>query len=214
MTDPLRSVFVADDDAGVRESLGALFAAHQMPCETFASGAQLIDRMTRPHAGCALIDCCMPELDGVETLIRLRKHGIETPVLMITAHGDVDLAVRAMKAGAMDFIEKPWAREVLFDAVEIAFDADARSRRRRKDAARAQALIATLTPRERDVFDELITGAPNKVIARRLDLSPRTIEFHRARVLEKTAVASVADLVRLAFQADPKNAVGPPEAPA
>ncbi len=207
---PRQTVFVVDDDPGIRDSLSALFDAHCVAHEGFPSAEAFLERLGSPHQGCALVDCRMPALDGVETMRRLRAEGRTLPVIMMTAHGDVDLAVRAMKAGAMDFIEKPWARQTLFDAIEIAFERDARNRSQIADNERARDLIAGLTPREQDVYAELIQGASNKVIARRLDLSPRTVEFHRARIFEKTDTDNVAELVRLAYRAGQSGELAAP----
>ena len=195
-------VFVTDDDRGVRESLGALFDAVGQAHTLYPSGDALLSEITPEDAGCILLDYAMPGRNGMETLGVLRDRGISLPVIMITAHGDVSLAVEALKAGATDFVEKPWDKGILLNIVDRAVGED-RDRRSRNEARRAaKAAIQSFTPRERQVFEQLITGASNKVIARALDLSPRTVEFYRANVLEKSEATSVAELVRLAFLAE------------
>ncbi|MGD2131389.1 MAG: response regulator [Maricaulaceae bacterium] len=194
-------VFVADDDDGVRDALAALLEARRMPYETFASGDELIARLGEPARGCALVDYRMPDKTGLDVIEALAALPAAPPVIMITAHGDVELAVAAMRAGAFDFIEKPWETEALFKAIDRALETDRTRAEDEQARADARERIDRLTPRESEVMRELITGAANKVVARRLDLSPRTVEFHRARVFEKTEVQSVAELVRLAFAA-------------
>lgn len=193
------AVHIADDDDGVRESLSVLFEAHEIKAHLYASGDELLASMNKSDAGCILLDYYMPGLNGFETLKVLRQRGIGLPIIMITAHGDIELAVNVMKEGASDFVEKPWDRDVLISLVNRAMETD----RERSDIlsakAKAQEVIASFTPREKQVFDELILGGSNKVIARNLDLSPRTVEFYRANVLSKSDVQGVAGLVKLAF---------------
>lgn len=199
--DNTQCVFIADDDDGLRDSLEALFESIDQQVRLFESGDELLERLEGGESGCILLDYTMPGRDGLETLQALKDRNVPMPVIMMTAHGDINLAVSAMKAGALDFIEKPWAKDELFKLVERAMrlDQDTRAEADARDHARG--LVETFTPRELQVFDELIKGASNKVIARTLDLSPRTVEFYRSNVLEKSGCTSIAALVRLAYAA-------------
>lgn len=194
-------VYIADDDDGLRDSLGALFETIDQPVRLFESGDALLSGLHGTEAGCILLDYTMPGRDGLETLQALRDRAISMPVIMMTAHGDVSLAVSAMKAGALDFVEKPWAKDELFQLVERAMRLELDARPEHEARSQATTLVSSFTPRELQVFDELIKGASNKVIARTLDLSPRTVEFYRSNVLEKSGSTSIAALVRLAFKA-------------
>lgn len=198
----LPAVHIADDDDGVRESLAVLFEAHELETRLYASGDELLASLSKSDSGCVLLDYYMPGRNGYETLKALRAEGMNLPVIMITAHGDVGLAVDAMKAGAIDFVEKPWDRDVLIKLVDRAMQTDRDHRAIFDIKSNAKTIIASFTPREKQVFDQLILGGANKVIARELDISPRTVEFYRANVLEKSDVQGVAGLVRLAFLAD------------
>ncbi|PWE18510.1 DNA-binding response regulator [Marinicauda salina] len=199
---PAPRLYLVDDDPMVRESVEALFAAHDRAVATFSSIAGLLDSLEPDASGCLLLDIRMPGEDGVSAVPMLRERFPCLIIIMITAHADVDSAVRALKAGAVDFIRKPWRREVLFEAVDQALSRAGRLRTALDAHLTARKLMASLTPRERDVFEELITGAANKVVARRLNLSPRTVEFHRARIFEKTERKSAAELVRLKTDAE------------
>lgn len=192
-------IHVADDDVGVRDSLGALFEASEMPCRLYPSGDALLADITPRHSGCILLDYYMPGQDGLATLSALNRAGVNLPVIMITAHGDVGLAVSAMKAGAFDFIEKPWDKDVLLSVVRRALSQESEKRELAEERVGALEALSSFTPRERQVFDQLITGASNKLIARDLELSPRTVEYYRSCVFEKTGANGVAGLVRLAF---------------
>lgn len=201
MTTADMTVFIADDDAAMRDSLEALLTARGLAAEAFPSGDALLERMTDGVRGCVLLDYRMPGRDGLAILGEIQKLACPPPVIIITAHGDVSVAVRAMKTGAFDFIEKPWATQDLFAIIDRALAVEAERLETVTVRETARQRLAALTPRERDVMRGLIEGASNKVIARKLDLSPRTVEFHRARVLEKTGAANIADLVRLALTA-------------
>jgi len=198
-------VHIVDDDPDIRESTSALLGIEGFEAYAHPSVSALLAACPPDEAGCLLLDIRMPEEDGVASLPRLAaERPLLTPV-MITAHADVDTAVKALKTGALDFLRKPWRREDLLTAVEAALDHAARTRSERAETDAAARLLASLTPRETDVFEELITGAANKVVARRLDLSPRTVEFHRARIFEKTQTSSVAELVRLKTAAEARR---------
>lgn len=189
-------IYVVDDDDAVRDSLTLLLesSGHRVVAFEGAAGALAACGERRPD--CIITDVRMPEIDGLEFQERLRRGRIETPVIVMTGHADVPLAVRAMKAGAADFIEKPFSDEVLLTSIKTAL-----ARVGRGADAVIDARLESLTPRERDVLELLVVGHPNKVIAHRLDISPRTVEIHRARVMEKMQVKSLAELVRMAIQA-------------
>jgi len=194
-------IVVVDDDAGIRDSLDALLTAKGFTCEHFANAESFLAESAADDEAVILMDYSLEAMSGLEAIRRARASGDIRPVIMITAHGDIELAVEAMRAGASDFIEKPWDKDALSAsinrAVEVAESVAGVSAKRKK----AVDIIGSFTPREKEVFDQLITGASNKIVARALKLSPRTVEFYRANVFEKADVTSVAELVRLAFMA-------------
>ncbi len=197
------AVHVVDDDDAVRRALALLFRSAGIPAETHSSGFAFLEALPslrEDAVGCVLTDVRMPGLDGLELLRRLKQGGFRRPVVVMTAHGDVSTAVRAMKAGAVDFVEKPFEDEALLAAVEAALGAPQASGAAGADDAADR--IAALSPREREVLDLLISGKPNKLIARDLGLSPRTVEVHRARMMARLGVGSLAEAVRLAVQAE------------
>jgi len=194
-------VHVIDDDDGVRESLRFLLESAGLTVHAHASAEAFLAADLDP-AGCVLTDIRLPGMDGMELLRRLPAQGVRLPVIVMTGHADVPLAVQAMKAGAIDFLEKPFSEEALIAAVERAQEASRRISDSTAQAQQAHARLATLTRRERQVFDLLVQGLANKAIARALDASPRTIEVHRGRVMEKLSAHSLPDLVRLAQTAD------------
>lgn len=198
---PAGTVHVIDDDAPMRDSLRLLLEASGFAVRTHdGARAFLSDIPTGP--GCVLTDVRMPEIDGMELLVRLNDHHVRLPVIVMTGQGDIAIAVRAMKAGAVDFLEKPFPEEALFDAVRRALEQSEKLREAAATSTEAAIRLATLTPREREVLDLLVSGLPNKAIARQLGASPRTIEVHRARVLEKLEANSLPDLVRLVLAAE------------
>ena len=192
-------IIVVDDDAGVRDSLNALLTAKGYGCDLYPDAETFLKTNNASDPAIILMDYSLGAISGIQAIRSVRQEGDTRPIIMITAHGDIELAVEAMKAGATDFIEKPWDKDALFQAIDRAMEA-ARSAAELAQARRhAVEAIKSFTPREKDVFDKLITGASNKLVARALDLSPRTVEFYRANVLEKANATSVAELVRLAF---------------
>jgi two-component system response regulator FixJ len=200
--DPI--VFVVDDEPAIRDSLALLLRSVGLPTRTFESAQSFLDAFQPIPNSCLLADVRMPGMSGLELQETLRSRGLKVPVIVLTGHGDIAMAVRAMKAGATDFIEKPYNDQVLIDAVHRALAASqgAPSAPPGADRAAIEARIATLSPREREVMQFVIEGKPNKVIATRLGLSTRTVEVHRAKVMEKMEAASLAELVRLALAAD------------
>jgi two-component system response regulator FixJ len=199
------AVFIVDDDAAVRDSLGALVDSAGLAIESFSSGTVFLETVARDRAGCVLLDVQMPDLSGLEIQARLGATHPGLRVIIVTGHGDVPLAVKAMKAGAFDFIEKPFDDAALLDCVRRALAAAGRDGHGREEPAGAASSgpngLAQLTPRERDVLQQLIIGNPNKVIAYELGISPRTVEVHRARVMEKMQARNLSHLVRMALAA-------------
>ena len=198
-----RAVHVIDDDEAVRRALAMLFRSAGIPVETHPSGSAFLEALPalrEDAVGCVLTDVRMPGLDGLELLRRLKQGGFRRPVVVMTAHGDVAMAVRAMKAGAVDFVEKPFDDEALLAATEAALGTPQASGAAGADDAAER--IAALSPREREVLDLLVAGKPNKLIARDLGLSPRTVEVHRARLMARLGVGSLAEAVRLAVHAE------------
>lgn len=189
-------IYVVDDDDAVRDSLSLLLesAGHQV--EAFEAAAAALDSCRSRPPACVITDIRMPEMDGLEFQQKLTDARIDVPVIVITGHADVPLAVRAMKAGAVDFIEKPFPDDAILASIESAV----KQRRRAADPDLLDRL-QSLTPREREVLDLLVIGHPNKVIAYRLDISPRTVEIHRAHVMEKMKAKSLPELVRTSMQA-------------
>ena len=209
MTTTIGTVHVVDDDAAMRDSLRMLLEVSGFAVLTHDSATAFLDGIdvgTAAGPVCVLTDIRMPEVDGLEMLRRLRQQGVRLPVIVMTGEGDIAIAVQAMKSGAGDFLEKPFTDEALFDAVGRALEQSERQREVAATSAEAAARLATLTPREREVLDLLVTGLPNKAIANTLGASPRTIEVHRARVLEKLKAHNLPDLVRLVLAAETRAA--------
>jgi two-component system response regulator FixJ len=194
-------VYVIDDDAAVRESLeiSLTLAGHKV--ETFASAVAFLATEAEGRRGCIITDIRMPEMDGLALQEELIRRKSQLPVIVITGHGDVPLAVRAMKAGAEDFLEKPFSREILLAAVKHALDAAKRAPQPAIEPGELQRRIASLTPREREVFDLVVAGKQSKVIAFELGAATRTIEVHRGRMMNKMKAGSLQELVRLAIAA-------------
>ena len=201
MTDPSRIVHIVDDDEAIRQSIGFLLRKSGYAVETYPSGTQFLKAVTRETRGCVLLDVRMPDLDGLEVQAQLAQSGIALPVIMLTGHGDVTLAVRAIKAGAIEFLEKPFERTALLAAIETAIAHAARTNREQLAAVDARIRLAALTPRERDVIDGMVLGRPNKLIAFDLDIATRTVEVHRANLMDKLAARSLSDVLRIAFAA-------------
>ena len=196
-----RMVHVVDDDPAVRRSLGQLLYSADFECVGYESAVAFLEAAPGISAGCVLLDVKMPEIDGLAVQGQLTHLGFDLPVIVITGHGDVSTAVAAMKGGAVDFIEKPFDDERLFASIEAAL-ANSGSGRTDREAAEAAERIATLSPRERQVLDALVAGRPSKVIAYDLGISVRTVEVHRARMLERLGTRRLAEAIRLAVLAD------------
>lgn len=194
-------IFVVDDDDAVRESLAALLETAGYRTEAYASGTAFLDALDAGAGACVVLDIRMPGPDGLEVQRRLNARGAPLPVVIVTGHGDVAMAVQAMRAGAVDFIEKPVARDRLLESVARAVDAGRDARRDARERAAIAARLETLTAREREVLRQLVIGHPNKVAAHALGISPRTIEIHRRNVMAKLAARSLSHLVRMAIAA-------------
>jgi|HubBroStandDraft_1064217.scaffolds.fasta_scaffold39756_2 FixJ family two-component response regulator len=191
-------VFVVDDDRLVRESLEDLFNSAGFTVRTFGSASEFI-RSGRPDvAACLILDVQLPDRSGLDLQTELLKSGIEIPIVFLTGHGDIPMSVRAMKAGAVEFLTKPFRREPLFDAVREALARDGEDRKQRSETLELQSRLDTLTPRERQVFALVVTGLLNKQIAGELGITDLTIKVHRGRVMRKMCAGSLADLVRMA----------------
>ncbi len=188
-------VCVVDDDDDVRDSL-AILLGRRYRVLTFASAHDYLDAGVKPGNTCVLADIRMPEMDGLALQREIKKRTPDMPVLIMTGHGDVPMAVQAMKEGALEFLEKPFDRAVILAALENAF---ARTKAPAAAAEPAKVVRKPLTEREKDVFDLLVLGHQNKVVAHKLGISTRTVEVHRARIMDKLAAKSLADLVRISM---------------
>ncbi len=196
------TVFVVDDDDAVRTSLRLLLKSVGLPVETFASAQEFLDAYDADRAGSLVLDIRMPGMSGLELQQKLNDMHAIVPIVFITGHGDVPMAVEAMQHGAVDFIQKPFRDQDLIDRINQALEKDRENRNglRERDAIRQR--IGHLTPREREVLELVTKGKANKVIAGDLDVSQRTVEIHRARVMEKMGASSLAHLVRMVIEAD------------
>jgi two-component system response regulator FixJ len=196
-----RLIHIVDDEDAIRRSAGFMLKTSGYAVEAWPSGVAFLQKIRHIEPGCILLDVRMPEMDGLEVQQALAERGVTMPVIVLTGHGDVSIAVRAMKAGAVDFIEKPFEKSVLIAAIETAFDRLEDTATRTTRASDAAVLLAALTPRERDVLEGLAQGQPNKTIAYDLGISPRTVEVHRANLMAKLEVRSLSDALRIAFAA-------------
>jgi len=201
MSDIQKVVYVVDDDEAVRRSVGFMLKTSGYAVHSFANGADLLKQAKTLEPGCLLLDIRMPGMDGLQVQDALNERGIRFPVIIMTGHGDVPLSVRAMKAGAIDFIEKPFPKEALIDAVETAYSILNQSGSVESRGRDASLRLRALSPREREVLDGLAKGLPNKTIAYDLGISARTVEIHRANLMSKLQVRSLSEALRLAFAA-------------
>ena len=200
---PEATVFVVDDDLAMRESLAWLLSSVELAARTYGSAQDFLEAIEPASRGCLILDVRMPEVSGLDLQEALRGRGIDLPVIIITGHADVGMAVRAMKAGAFDFIEKPFNDQLLLDRVHDAIDRDRETADATGRRAKTQARLATLTPREHEVLIQVCEGRPNKAIARRLGVNPKTVEVHRARVMAKMGANSLAALIKMVIAMDP-----------
>ena len=202
---PDKVVFVVDDDAAVRKGLTFLLRTAGYTVEAFPSGLSFLDGYDPRRGGCLLLDVQMPAMTGVELQEQLNVRGWRIPVIFITGHGTVSLAVAAIKAGAFDFVEKPLREEALLESIERALNWNDTAQEERLESVQLQARAALLTEREREVLDLVAAAEPNKVIARHLGISFRTVELHRAHIIEKLQARGLSDLIRMAIILKARN---------
>ena len=202
MNDATPTVFIVDDDPAVRDAISLLLQTEGLAVAAFPSAAAFLESGAAQRPGCLVLDVRMPGMSGLDLQKQLRARGCHTPILFMTGHGDVPMAIRAMKGGAFDFLEKPFQGEALVARVREALALDARQRRRQARRAEAGARLALLSPREREVLDRVAAGQYNKVIAAKLGISLSTVEIHRKRVMEKLQAESLSDLIQTLALAD------------
>jgi FixJ family two-component response regulator len=190
-------VFIIDDDEAVRDALAALVEVAGLPVRTFDNALEFLHRSTPEQPGCVVADLRMPFMDGLELQQEMARRGYGLPVIVITAHGEVSSAVTAFRAGAIDFLEKPFDDEVFLRRVHEALQRDAHQRRDRSAAASALAKLGQLSPREHEVAGLMVEGCANKTIANRLGIGVRTVETHRANILSKLDIRTIPELMRL-----------------
>ena len=195
-------VHIVDDDDSVRRSAAFMLKHAGYRVESHVSGVAFLKEAKNADRGCVLLDVRMPEMDGLEVQQAMVKRGIDMPVVILTGHGDVGVAVKAMRAGAVNFIEKPYEKETLLGAIEEAYARLDRNHDKDLKASEAVVRLASLTGRERDVLNGLVAGNPNKTIAYDLGISPRTVEIYRANMMEKLRVRSLSEALRIAFIAE------------
>lgn len=196
-----RIVHLVDDEEAIRKSAGFVLSRAGYKVQSYSSGVEFLKQAKSAEKGCVLLDVRMPEMDGLQVQSAMADRGIDMPVIVLTGHGDVTVAVQAMKAGAVEFLEKPFEKAALLAALERAFARLERSDNRDLEEREARTRIAALTPREREILVGLAKGYPNKTIAYDLGCSSRTVEVHRASLMYKLDVQSLSDLLRIAFAA-------------
>lgn len=201
-TDP--TVFIVDDDNEVREAIELLMHSIGLPACSFASAADYLNQFDPNAPGCLVLDVRMKGMSGLELQEKLGEAPLHPPIIIITGHGDVPMAVRAVQAGAVDFLEKPFNDQTLLDAVHRAIEQDASHRGRASRLADIAERLARLTPREREILEQIVAGKRNKVIAADLGISQSTVEAHRAKVMEKLEAKSLSDLMRMVLLVSPQ----------
>lgn len=202
MPEPEPTVFIVDDDEAMRDALDTLIRSVGIRTSLHASADEFLAGYDPEQPGCLVLDVRMPGMSGLDLQDALAKQGIELPVIIITGHGDIPMAVRAMRAGAVDFLEKPFREQELLHRIHQAVEQDAGARQDRAAKGEITARLASLTPREGQVLDLVVAGKPNKAIAGELGLSHKTVEFHRAKIMDKMRADSVAELVRMVLAAE------------
>jgi FixJ family two-component response regulator len=197
----LQTVFIVDDNQAVRNSLSLLLDSVGLATETFSSAQAFVDSFEPSRCGCMILDIRMPGMGGMELARHLRERNVLLPIIFITAYGDVPMAVEAMKLGALDFIQKPFRDQDILDRIYRALEEDQQQRRAVNEVTAIRQRLARLTPREQQILEHIMAGRVNKVIASELNLSPRTVELHRASLMEKMEAASLAILVQMVTRA-------------
>ena len=190
-------VFVVDDDESMRDSIRLLLESEHLNASTFSCALDFMQSCNPRQKGCLLLDVRMPGLSGMELLETLKASGILLPVIMISGHGDVPMAVRALKHGAFDFIQKPFNSRELLERIHAALELDQKNRRQNSENEQRLAIFMTLTDREMEVVDLVVAGNPSKIIAKSLGISPKTVDIHRANIMRKLDVHTVAEMVQL-----------------
>lgn len=192
-------VFIVDDDDGIRHSLSVLIESVGLRTRCFASPTEFLGAFNRDSVGCLIADVRMPQISGLTLQRALKDRGFDIPVIFVTGHGDVPMAVAALKEGAVDFLEKPIRQQSLLDSIQLAINRDIRNRENDRRSQMVEAKLSLLSERESEIFELILQGLPNKLIAKQLDLSTRTVEVHRASIFDKLGVHSFGELVRAYF---------------
>lgn len=200
-------VYIVDDDEAIRKALSFLMNSEGLPAQLYASGEDFLAEVSPDMRGCLLLDVRMPGISGLHLQQLLKQKHIALPVIIMTGHGDVAMAVNAMKAGVMDFIEKPFDNDELIHLIHKSFSHCEKIQQNQHNKEICVQRLESLTNRERQVLDLLVEGNQNKVIAAKLGISPRTVELHRARVMEKLEARSLSEIVRIALIASDQNTV-------
>tara|TARA_R110002033_G_C3882071_1_gene238063 strand:- start:1309 stop:1935 length:627 start_codon:yes stop_codon:yes gene_type:complete len=195
-------IYIVDDDDAVRRSVKFMLKHTGFQTREMASGDEFLKNVQRNERGCVLLDIRMPGMDGLEVQEHMNKNGIDMPIIILTGHGDIEIAVKAMRAGALNFIEKPYNKDALLRAIDEAFKHLENNNLKEIAASDANMRLSCLTGRERDVLNGLLQGYPNKTIAFDLGISPRTVEIYRANMMEKLRVKSLAEALRIGFAAE------------
>lgn len=196
------TVFIVDDDDAMRDALQVLLRSVGMQAYAYAAAEEFLAHFVSEQAGCLLLDVRMPGMDGIELQRQLAARKINIPIIFLTGHGDMTMAVQAMQHGAVDFIAKPFREQALLDSIKCAIERDAHTRRRQAERATTDHRMTSLTTREREVLDLVVAGKHNKAIAAELGLSHKTIEFHRKRIMAKMQAESSMHLLRMVLKAD------------
>ncbi len=205
MTDGKPTVFVVDDDEPVRDAIGLLLDTVDIGHEEYASAQEFLNAYDKSRTGCLVLDIRMPGMSGLELQDHLLADNAPIPIVFITGHGDIPMAVEAMKKGALDFIRKPFRDQELLDRIHEALSVEEENRQAFADLEEIRQRVATLTPREHEVFERVAEGQANKVVAIDLSISERTVEIHRSQVMQKTKARSLADLVKMKIRLDQAN---------
>lgn len=205
------SVFLIDDDPGIQDAMRRLLKSIGLPLYTFTTAQEFLEKYDpETNVGCLILDIRMPGMSGLELQQRLRERGDDIPIIIVSAHADVPMTVRAIKAGALDFLEKPYNEQVLLDRIQEGIQYNMKRRGEQGERVEIEKRMEDLTPRETEVLDLLVSGKPNKTIAEDLNISRKTLDIHRGKVLQKMKAETVADLVRMVYKVRNKNLLVPP----